>query len=281
MKVAAVILNYNSANDTKKCIEYLLQQDYCQFEIVVVDNQSEVTDYEKLSKYISNMKDKEKLHLIRSKNNCGFSAGNNIGLRYAKKINAKWSWVINPDVEIRDKKYLSKMMNFIADKKNVAVAASNVFLPDGQRQNPMVEPGYLSELLWPLEIIKRKIGKNLSYLAEDRTGYCDKVSGCCFFINNDFLTKINYLDEKVFLYCEEPILASTVKKYGYKEIYYKDITAYHMHIDNEKGNKKKRLKNFRKSRRYYWKNYSDYKGIKLKLLLLSDKIFCFIKCRGE
>ena len=36
-----------------------------------------------------------------------------------KKINAKWSWVINPDVEIRDKKYLSKMMNFIADKKNV------------------------------------------------------------------------------------------------------------------------------------------------------------------
>ena len=161
MKVVAVILNYNSANDTKKCIEYLLQQDYYQFEIVVVDNQSEITDYEKLSQYISNMNGKEKIHLIQSKNNGGFSAGNNIGLRYAKKLNAKWSWVINPDVEIRDKKYLSKMIEFISNKKDVAVAASNVFLPNGQRQNPMVEPGYLAELLWPLEIIKRKIGKNL------------------------------------------------------------------------------------------------------------------------
>lgn len=45
---------------------------------------------------------------------------------------------------------------------------------------------------------------------------------------------MGYLDESVFLYCEEPILASRVKKYGYKELYVREITAYHMHHDSEK-----------------------------------------------
>lgn len=43
-----------------------------------------------------------------------------------------------------------------------------------------------------------------------------------------FAEKMGYLDESVFLYCEEPILASRVKKYGYKELYVREITAYHI-----------------------------------------------------
>ena len=44
-KVVAIILNYNSAKDSLKCVKYLLKQDYSDFEIVIVDNNSDVSDY--------------------------------------------------------------------------------------------------------------------------------------------------------------------------------------------------------------------------------------------
>lgn len=277
-KVVAIVLNYNSAKDSKKCLEYLLRQDYSDFEIVVVDNNSPMNDYQKLKSNIDNFSS-NRIELIRNENNSGFSAGNNIGLRRAKEKNAQWSLIINPDVELRDKCYVTKMICAINETQQVAVAASNVILPNGQRQNPMIEPTYWDELCWPLESISRRIKGNSSYLGENRTGYCEKVSGCCFFIRMSFVEQIGYLDEKVFMYCEEPILASKVRKYGYKELYIREITAYHMHHDNEKGNKINRLRRFRNSRRYYWKEYSGYGKIKLMALLMSDKIYCSIKCK--
>ena len=96
-----------------------------------------------------------------------------------------------------------------------------------------------------------------------------------------FAEKMGYLDESVFLYCEEPILASRVKKYGYKELYVREITAYHMHHDSEKGNQVNRLRRFRSSRRYYWKEYSGYGKMKLAALMFSDRIYCLIKCKGR
>lgn len=279
-KVVAVVLNYNSAKDTEKCLKFLWEQDYKDFEVIIVDNNSEEKDYLELEACIAGYKSGEKgIRLIRSDKNEGFSAGNNIGLRYAQKQGAKWALVINPDVELRDLQYITKMMTFVEDKSCAVVAASNVLLPSGKRQNPMLEPAYIEELCWPLETVIRKFKGQNSYLAADKTGYCYKLSGCCFFIKMSFLQQIGFLDQNVFLYCEEPILASTVKKYGYQEVYNHEVTAYHVHIDSKKGKQSKRLKMFRESRRYYWKHYSGYTGIKLKILLLSDKVYCFFKCR--
>ena len=279
-KVVAVVLNYNTAKDSKKCLEYLLKQDYADFEIVVVDNNSPMNDYQKLESDIDTLQS-NRIELIRNEINSGFSAGNNIGLRRAKEKDAEWSLVINPDVELRDKSYITKMISAISETHKVAVAASNVILPNGQRQNPMIEPKYWEELLWPIESVTRIIRKNNSYLGADQTGYCEKVSGCCFFIRMSFAEKMGYLDESVFLYCEEPILASRVKKYGYKELYVREITAYHMHHDSEKGNQVNRLRRFRSSRRYYWKEYSGYGKMKLAALMFSDRIYCLIKCKGR
>ena len=104
------------------------------------------------------------------------------------------------------------------------------------------------------------------------SGYCEKVSGCCFFIRIHFAEKIGYFDENVFLYCEEPILAATVKKLEMKEYYLHNLKAYHMHKSSEKWDPKRRLNLFYKSRKYYLENYSGYKGILLKIALISRKI---------
>ena len=82
------------------------------------------------------------------------------------------------------------------------------------------------------------------YRAEDKTGYCEKVSGCCFFISREYVEKTNYFDETVFMYCEEPILANSASK----------------------------MKMFLKSRLYYIQTYSGYNLLQKKAAIASRKL---------
>lgn len=254
--VVAIVLNYNSTKDTKKCISYLQKQDYKDFHIVVVDNHSpEREQVEELKEFCK----EQEIDLILSDANNGFSAGNNIGIRKAIELHAEWVLIINPDVEIRDAHYISHVIGEVKKWSGVGVVASKILLPTGVNQNPMRELTASEEILFPLEIFKQRLGKGTCYKTEEVTGYCEKVSGCCFFANVDFLEKNNLLDEHVFMYCEEPILAKSLIWKGYKALYIDEIEAYHQHINSEKpGNKSKRMIAFLNSRKYYIKNYSGY-----------------------
>lgn len=272
-KVAAIILNYNSSRDCEKCLEYLREQDYDDVSIIVVDNNSTLETERTQLLHICNHGEK----LIFNDKNRGFSAGNNVGIELAEDMGADWILIINPDVEIRDTNYISFVMNQLSMWPEAVVAGTNIELPNGKRQNPMRELNIWEEILWPLEMIKQKIGCWDGYLDKPVTGYCEKLSGCCFFISVDFLKKNNNLDENVFMYCEEAILASAVKKRGYKELYINEALAKHEHYKNNKeGNSKSRMLSFFKSRQYYIEKYSDYSKFGKIMAIFSRKMQCLM-----
>jgi GT2 family glycosyltransferase len=269
-KVTAVVLNYNSSEDCKKCVDFLRKQDYDNFDIVVVDNAS--TDLSEVEE-LKNICNGDGIRLIVNAENKGFSVGNNVGLREAVANGADWMLVINPDVELRDSHYISYVMEQVPLWQNVAVIGTNVLLPSGEKQNPMREITAAEEIIWPMEMVKQKLGIWNGYKTEDKTGYCEKLSGCCFFISKEFLIKNNYLDESVFMYCEEPILTKSVLKAGYKELYIKEVTANHEHYSHKKeGNSHTKMPLFFKSRIYYIENYSGYSEIQKKLAIISRKL---------
>ena len=88
-------------------------------------------------------------------------------------------------------------------------------------------------------------------------------------ISVDFLKSIGYLDENVFLYCEEEILASEVRESGWHNLYFTGTTAYHEHYSKLKGSTKKRMFKYFQSRRYYFKHYSNFNNIEILLLNFS------------
>lgn len=269
IKISAIILNYNSSGDCDKCIQFLKEQDYPLSDILVVDNNSSNADEIEKLKVISATQDAE---LLINKENLGFSAGNNIGLREAAKKGAEWCLVINPDVELRDKNYIAHMLEKIQQYENVAVAASSVKMPDGELQNPQRESKFIDDFLWPLQYVRKREKDSNWNVGKQITGYCEKVSGCCFFVKTSFLESINFLDETTFLYCEEAILAKQVLNSGNKILYVHDCVANHEHFKKEKSSPKKRMKIFLKSRRYYLRNYSGYGFIKRNLSIFSNKI---------
>lgn len=276
MKVSAVLLNYNSSKDCEKCIGYLKKQDYENLDIIIVDNASDNKEEELQLKKIAK---EQKIEVIFNKLNTGYAAGNNIGLRVAVGRGADWCLIINPDVELRDKGYISHMAAKMSAYADVAVAASSVVMPDGQLQNPQKESSFIYDFLWPLQYLKKR-EKNANWnVDKQKTGFCDKISGCCLFVKADFLKSIGYLDETTFLYCEEAILSKQVLHAGKKILYVHDCVAHHQHIKQEKSSPKGRMKIFLKSRRYYIREYSGYGRIKKALALFSNRveeaIWCF------
>lgn len=266
-RVVAVILNYESADLTCSCADELLSRYSGQLDLLIVDNNSS-KGVDVLKSYCSS----RDVKLIASKSNGGYSSGNNIGLRYAYNSGYEFALIVNPDVVAVSDDLIDKAISVFDSNAQIAVVAPDVLHSAGYRQNPMREPCYFEELLWPLELIKGKFSSLPAYhLDPSQSGVCEKVSGCCFFVRMSFLAEVDFLDEGVFLYCEEPILAAKVKQAGYIEYYMSDTRVLHNH---KRGNdlSSSNLNRLLRSREYYLRNYSGYNEFKLKILLFSLKV---------
>ena len=81
--------------------------------------------------------------------------------------------------------------------------------------------------------IHRKIRKKHVFYSEehynDRISYVEVVSGCFFLMRSKVLEDINFLDENVFLYYEENILAKKIHNIGKKIMVCNDIKVKHNH----------------------------------------------------
>lgn len=276
MKVAVVVVNYNSSSDCKKCIGYLLKQERVELDIIVVDNCSSPDDRAKLEEILSNYTEEQKgCHIITyiSNNvNKGYNAGNNIGLRYASEKGYEYALISNPDMEYPDSNYINNIARVISGDDSIAVLGSDIVDIRGNHQNPMREMSFSEEFFWINQIIKnRNTGKWYS-LSHQESAYCEKVSGCCLILRMSFLETIGFFDENVFLYSEESILGKQVSAYNYKMYYYAHATAIHRHIEKSKGDPKPRLKALFKSRWYFVTHYSGYSKLQIALLKCSKFI---------
>ena len=253
-KIMAVILNYNSFEDTLKCFDYLKKQQGVDLKVCIIDNASTDNKQEDLRK----LADQNTFVIINSENK-GFSAGNNIGLKKAAEEICNYALVINPDVEIRDEDYLKKLSDLMDEDKTIAVAGTDIVKADGNHQNPLREPYFVEELFWRMAIAKNKLIKKTPYVKNySKSGCCQKLAGCCFMLDMNFIKDAGYLDEGVFLYSEESILAAQVRDKGLIEYYYADLTAHHLHKDSEGTDKEELMKYSAESKKYFIEKYGCY-----------------------
>ena len=94
MKVAVIVLNYNSSDDCRKCISDLKRQEGVELEIIIVDNCSRTEDALAVEKLAA----EQGCTFIAAAENRGYNAGNNIGLRYTIEILK--NYIVDSYVEI-------------------------------------------------------------------------------------------------------------------------------------------------------------------------------------
>lgn len=275
MKVAVIILNYNSSADCHKCIGFLKLQQGVESEIVVVDNCSR----EEECKAVESICKKNECTFIANNENRGYNAGNNVGLRYAAEKGYEYALIANPDMEFPQNDYLLKLAEKMQSDEEIVVCGSDIIGADGKHQSPMGKEGnWRSSFGWIKEIFgKRKQSDTYDFIDNYKEShYCHKVSGCCFMIRTDFLKQINFFDEKVFLYCEEAILSRQVVIAGKKMYYLATAQAVHRHVKSDKGDPVKRFKAWGKSRCYFINRYSNDSWLGKQIAKLSMRTYVMV-----
>lgn len=258
MRVAAIILNYNSSDDCQICIDYLKKQEGVDLEIVVVDNASNTSEREKTESICQ----KQSCTFIQNSDNRGYNAGNNVGLRYAAEKEFPYVLIINPDVQLQKSDILLKMINKAEEDAAIVALGTDVISPEGTHQNPRnyANESWTKSFKWLGEILfRKKDSEDLSWVdSSNESHYCNGLNGCCFIAKVSFLKSIGYFDERTFLYGEEPIFARQIVNENKKMYYLSDVQMFHNHQKSKEGKKPVLLKYWKQSRLVYINYYSDY-----------------------
>ncbi len=257
MKIPIIILNYNSSSDCKKCTSFLQKQKGVELEIMIVDNCSKEED----CKAAEELCRQNGFTFIVSKENRGYNAGNNIGLKYAAEKDYKYALIANPDMEFPQENYVIQLLRKMEEDPEIVACGSNIVGVDGKQQNPLTRDGHYKEsLYWIRDVVHKYKKMEVSRCLDNpfESHYCKKISGCCLMLRMDFIKQIAFFDENIFLYCEEPILSKQVQQKRKKMFYLFEAKAVHAHIRSEKGDPIKRLKLWKKSRTYFINKYSGY-----------------------
>lgn len=278
--LALIILNYCSYNDTLKCVDQLLSFN-SDIHIIIVDNKSPDDSGKKLVKQYN---DKININVLLIQENSGYSAGNNLGIKYAmKKFAVDTVGILNPDVIIPHIDVLNNMMTKLHSDDSYAVIGGSTII-DGYNYNPNISAWDIPSIkeLYLGHSLKKRIEQvKVRKLIAPNLAQVDCVVGCFFLAKVKCLQEVGFLDENVFLYNEENILGIKLKQKGYKEILALDQFYYHNHhkIDNSKITFKQKInatKNSYNSRKYMCKTYYQSRGLfRLKLVELYNKFYLF------
>lgn len=203
--VFIILLNYKGYEDTTACIKSLQKINYENYHIIVVDNCSGDGSYERLRD-----ENKECIVILADGNN-GFSAGNNIGIRYAMDHGADYVMLLNNDTEVKST-FLEKMLETADD---TTVVTPSIY--------------YYSE---PNEIWYADGRINYSRCTvsngdDKESKYCNYASGCCLLIPRNIIEKVGYWAEEYFMYYEDMDYSIRILQNGFKIFYNKDAVVYH------------------------------------------------------
>ena len=88
---SVLIVNYNAGELLQNALNSLKKQSFRDFEVVGVDNDSQVNPITNLD-----VEGIPEIRVIRENANHGFAKGNNLGAQYAT---GKWLALLNPDAE--------------------------------------------------------------------------------------------------------------------------------------------------------------------------------------
>lgn len=301
-RIGAVVLTYNSAADLPISLDGLLAQQEIDTRIIVIDNASTPESLATMENVfrsrfpdgvIVDVADANQTYLdnataifVRNTHNRGYSAGNNIGARLAVKADCNAILIVNPDVRLDDPGYLAGLWQEMRQHPDCAVGASRILSPKGANENPLRELGFWEELFWFRQYLPGLLHPPAYVPQVSGNGpvRVDKLHGCCLMVRASFLEEIGYLDDTVFLYSEEPILAAQVHNAGKRLMLFPRLTVVHAHVASTKGNSSRRMLTYIRSRLYYLSHYSGYGAGTLTALRLSYRVLWllhFVKAQAR
>jgi hypothetical protein len=184
--------------------------DYPNFEVVVVDNNSTDGSLEDAKLRFS------RVTFIKNEENIGFSAGNNVGIRYSLEKMAEYVLLLNNDTEV-EKSFLAKLINSASNNASVGIFSPLIFSGDGKA-------------VWfsggKIDWLRMKSFHRNEFLKQNYID-SDVISGCAMLVRAEVFKKIGLLDEDFFLYWEDADFSVRAKRAGFELLVVADAQIRH------------------------------------------------------
>ena len=216
-KVFVLTLNWNGKDLLDDCLTSYLENDYPNFEVVMIDNGSTDDSVQYVKSKFPNV------IILENEKNLGYSGGFNVGLDYAfNKKNADYVLISNNDVKA-DKRVISELVKVAERDETIGFVTGKVYYYD--------HPGVL-QTVGKKEHPIRWNGGDLGVREEDKGQY-DEISERFFaddiytLVKKKLYEDVGGYDTSFFLQCEEFDWQARAKKTGYKIMYTPHAKIWH------------------------------------------------------
>lgn len=267
MDLSIIILSFNTRDITDECLRRLQSSvDSCQtklknkIQVIVLDNASSDGSVEMIKNRIkqiatprqSGARNDINLELIESKENTGYSKGNNIAFQKTKYPLVLF---LNSDVFVEADSIEKAIKYFIehnCDILGIKLRFENgTFQPSGG-----FLPNPLNVILWILgigQIYNPFHPKSKSFFEKEReVGW---VMGAFFMIKKQVFEKLKGFDEDIFMYMDEVDLCKRAKIKGFKVCFTPSVEVIHLHRASSKDNPENAFTRELTGIKYYFEKY--------------------------
>ncbi|MBI2314618.1 glycosyltransferase family 2 protein [Candidatus Daviesbacteria bacterium] len=269
LDLTVIILSFNTKDVTSRCLSKLkLTKEYCEARlknkvgVIVLDNGSSDNSAQMIKADFPWVK------LIVSKENLGFSKGNNLALKQAKN---PFILLLNSDVYLEEES-LYKALAYFRVNLNCDVSGARLNYATGNLQPSAGNlPNPLNIIFWILGLSLIPVINKLvpSFHPKDKKYFSKAhpagwIMGAFFMLKKEVLEKTTGFDEKFFMHMEEIEWCKRIKDKNFKIWYVPQVSVIHLHGAST---------NFDLSSSFL----NELKGIKYYLLKHYHNFYLFVK----
>ena len=210
---SVLIVNYNAGELLQNALNSLKKQSFRDFEVVVVDNDSQVNPITNLD-----VEGIPEIRVIRENANHGFAKGNNLGALYAT---GKWLALLNPDAEA-DADWLTEIHKATQRHETCRVFACG--------QINMDEPDLLDgagDAYFAFGIPWRGGFEHPISELPNQDSFCFSPCGASAVYERELFVEIGGFDERFFCYCEDVDLGMRLQLSNEKCVFLPDALIHH------------------------------------------------------
>jgi GT2 family glycosyltransferase len=216
-RVAAVVLNYRTPQQTCLAVRSLQTSHRAPDEILIVDNGSGDGSADALRTALPSVR------VIASARNVGFSAGCNTGIRAALESGADHVLLVNSDAVLAPAAIAQLVAALNADS---SIGIAGPVLLSREEPDQIASAG-IAFSTRSGRMRHRGAGRRLASLAPGRVHFVDAVSGCVMLISRGAIERADLLDEEYFFSFEDVEFCLRVRDAGLRTACVQEAIAYH------------------------------------------------------
>jgi len=215
--VAVIIVNWNRRDLLRACLASLEKQTLTGFSVILVDNGSTDGSAEMAEAEFA-LSERFRLQMIRNRENRGFCAANNQGIRAS---NSEYVALLNNDAEADDG-WLEALVRIFARGDDIGMAASKILVWE--------DPARIDKAGHLIYLDGQNRGRGSGELDQGQYKSLEETlwpDGCAAMYRRRMLKEIGGFDEDLFAYADDAELGLRARIAGWRCLYVAEAVVRH------------------------------------------------------